>query len=213
MPRYTRRPALIREYFNRAAILPFGLTVENIEAAINSTYDFLHDVNKFLIRRGYDRLEDMLLGNSFAGILSEVLVQNLAKHSTTLVRNRYVGGYPDLIVRGHHMGDSILRGQEGIEVKASKQPGGWQGHNIEQGWVMIFRYTNDIVTEPKENREPTQIVEVMAADLTPQDWSFSGRGETSRRTITASINQQGTNKLRANAIYRHPDYQVKLRKR
>ena len=123
MSRYIERPTLVDEYFNRAVTLPFGLSVTEVKAAINSTYDFLHDVNTFLIGKGYERLEDLLLGNSFAGILSEVMVKNLANHSATLVRNHYIGGYPDLILRGGYENDSILRGREGIEVKASKQAG------------------------------------------------------------------------------------------
>jgi len=211
MTRHIERPQLTDEYFNALAVLPYGLTVEEIEGAINETYDFFHAVNTFLVGRVYDRLEDTLLGNSFAGLLSEVLVKSVAKNCEELVRNRHVGGYPDLIVRGKYPGDVVLRGQEGIEIKASKQSGGWQGHNAEQGWIMIFRYVVDTTTAPIANRQPTQIVEVMAANLTLADWSFSGRSETSRRTITASINAVGTTKLRNNAIYRDPRYNVTLR--
>ncbi len=34
------------------------------------------------------------------------------------------------------------------------------------------------------------------------DWKFSGRSETSRRTITASVTPQGYEKVMANWIYR-----------
>ena len=67
---------------------------------------------------------------------------------------------------------------------------------------MIFQYSIDIETEPKENRSPTEFVQVLAAELVDDDWSFSGRKGKSRRTITASINRQGMAKLRSNPIYR-----------
>jgi len=211
--RYIERAALVDDYFRPDAVLPYGLVVAEVKAAINTTYDFLCDVNTFLVERGYGRLEDLLLGNSFAGVLSEVLVKNLADHSATLVRNIRIGGHPDLIPVGLYPDDTVLRGAEGIEVKASKQSGGWQGHNPEAGWLMVFRYMVDTKTEPVEARAPMQFVEVLAARLEEADWSFSGRSGASRRTITASINRDGMAKLRANPVYRHPDYAVAARRR
>ncbi|MBM3239790.1 hypothetical protein FJZ31_26195 [Candidatus Poribacteria bacterium] len=213
MPQYTQRPVLMQEYFNSDVELPYKLTIEEVKATINAVYDFLHDVNIFLVERGYSRLEDLLLGNTFAGILSEILIKNLSNYSATMVGNTRVGGYPDLIPRGVYLDDSTLQGTEGIEIKVSKQRGGWQGHNPEAGWVMVFRYIVDTETLPVENRAPTEIVEVLAAKLELEEWNFSGRKGTSRRTITASINRRGMEKLRANPIYRHPDYAVGMRRR
>lgn len=213
MPQYTQRPLLIQEYFNSNAELPYGLTIEEVKTTINAAYDFLHEINIFLIERGYSRLEDFLLGNTFAGVLSEILVKNLSNCSVAMVRNNRVGGYPDLIPCGVYPDDSILQGTEGIEIKVSKQRGGWQGHNPEAGWLMIYRYIMDTETLPVENRAPTKIVEVLAAKLELKDWNFSGRKGASRRTITASINRQGMKKLRSNPIYRHPDYAVGTRRR
>ncbi len=207
-PAYITRVEVIDEYVNRSAVLPYGLTVLQVKSAVAALYEFLQAANAFLVGRGYDRLEEMLLGNAFAGLLSEVLVKSVADHSTTLVRNRYVGGHPDLILRGEHADDAVLRASEGIEVKTSKQGGGWQGHNPEQGWLMIFRYVMDTRTIPVQNRRPTEVVEILAAKLDRDDWSFSGRKGTSRRTITASVNRSGMTKLRANPIYRHPEYVV-----
>ena len=42
---------------------------------------------------------------------------------------------------------------------------------------------------------------VYAAKLDKDDWSFSGRSETSRRTITASVTQSGVEKMKTNWIY------------
>lgn len=201
MPRYIERPNLTRRGFNLHAKLPYGLTVKEIKAAINGVHDFLHGVNNFLVAKGYGRLEELMLKNAFAGFLSEIIVKNLADNSRTLVRNIKVGGYPDLIPKNCYAGDSVLRGR-GIEVKASKQKGGWQGHNPEKGWIMVFRYEIDDETEPVQSRNPTEIAEVMAAELDKDDWSFSGRRGASRRTITASIVKSGMERLRSNRIYR-----------
>jgi len=213
MARFIQRPIVLEEHFNDGAALPYGLTVAEVKQAVHGTYDFLHAINTFLVERRYGRLEDILLGNSFAGVLSETLVKNLSDASDTLTRNRKVGGHPDLILPGRYPGDSVLRGEDGIEVKASKTKGGWQGHNPERGWVMIFRYVVDTVTEPVEDRHPTEFVEVLAAELAEEDWSFSGRTGNSRRTITASINVRGTAKLRNNAVFRNPQYVVGARRR
>jgi hypothetical protein len=44
MPQYTQRPYLIQEYFNPDVKLPYGLTIEEIKAAINAVYDFFHEI-------------------------------------------------------------------------------------------------------------------------------------------------------------------------
>jgi hypothetical protein len=45
---------------------------------------------------------------------------------------------------------------------------------------------------------------VAGARLDKEDWSFSGRSESSRRTITASVTKSGYEKMMANWIYRAP---------
>ena len=194
-------PQLERRDLFPDAKLAYGLRVEQVGVAMKRFYSLLGLVNSTLVGKGYDRLEEFLLTNAFAGFISEALVKSLSEASDTLIRNRKTGGHPDLIPRGKYSGDSVLIG-EGIEVKASLQKGGWQGHNPEKGWLMVFQYSMDIETEPKENRSPTEFVQVLAAELVDADWSFSGRKGQSRRTITASINRQGMEKLRSNAIYR-----------
>ncbi len=211
LPVYLQLPELDPQYINERAYLPYGLTVQNIMAALAHTHRFLHRLNIFLTapENAYGRLEDMLLGNSFAGILSEVIVKNIARATSDLVANQKTGGFPDLLpVKRYGLTPAILKAEDGIEVKASKQSGGWQGHNAESGWYLIFRYTIDTETQPVEARAATQIVQVLAAQLVDEDWSFSGRRGSSRRTPTASINAQGMHKLRSNPVYQRPEYVV-----
>jgi hypothetical protein len=193
-------PQLDDEDFFPDANLAYDLQVKQIRAAMANVYSTLNLVNTTLVSKSQDRLEEFLLTNAFAGFISEALVKSLSEASDTLVRNKKTGGHPDLIPRGKYKDDSALMG-EGIEVKASLQKGGWQGHNPEKGWLMVFQYSLDIETEPKENRNPTEFIQVLAAELLDDDWSFSGRKGKSRRTITASINRQGMGKLRSNPIY------------
>ena len=51
---------------------------------------------------------------------------------------------------------------------------------------------------------PFRFVKVLGAELAREVWSFAGRSETSRRTITASVTPTGLVKMEANWIYRAP---------
>jgi len=147
-------------------------------------------------------MEELLPGNSLSGILSEFLVKNIARMSDTLVANLKVGGHPDLLPKGYYSSNLILKGDEGIEVTSSKQKGGWQGHNPENCWLLVFRY---IVGRQDNDRViPLTFVEILCAKLIKEDWSFSGRKGASRRTPTASITTSGVEKLRRNFLYRIP---------
>jgi hypothetical protein len=187
--------------------LPYGLEVREIRAAVKGVYEFLYAVNAALAKQQLGLFEEMALGNTFSGLVSEALVKNIAKHSKAVVRNRRIGGRPDLIPVRHPGGDSQLRCDQGIEVKTSRQPGGWQGHNPESGWVMVFRYELG-----SSGSVPTHFVQILAAELEFGDWSLAERRRTSRRTRTCSINQRGVEKLRANAVYQEPEYAVGLKK-
>lgn len=130
-------------------------------------------------------------------------MKNIARASASLEANLKVGGYPDLLPKGHYSSNLVLKGDEGIEVKASIQKGEWQGHNPEDCWLMIFRYAVGKQTYGKVI--PLTFVEILCAKLTKSDWSFSGRKGASRRTPTASVTTRGVEKLRQNFLYRVPD--------
>lgn len=197
-----RAASLDPRYINRRVILPYGLTVDEIEKAIAETYRLFHGLDDYLIDNGFRSLGELLLGNSLSGIISEFLVKNIAQASAALEANLKVGGHPDLLPKGYYSSNLILKGDEGIEVKASIQKGGWQGHNPESCWVAIFRYS----VGEQETGEiiPLTFVEILCAKLDKSDWSFSGRKGISRRTPTASVTATGVEKLRCNFLYRLP---------
>ncbi len=202
------RATVKSDFVASRAKLPYGLQVDEVIDAVRKTYGLLYGINNFLLGRDVPRLEDLMLGNSFSGLLSEILVKNLSDCSKNLIRNLKVGGHPDLIKPGVYEGDSVLRASRGIEVKTSKQKGGWQGHNPEDCWILIFRYA---LGKPDDERQvflPTEFVQVLAAYTTKSDWSFSGRSGASRRTITASLTRGGVLKLRRNPVYQNPKYIV-----
>jgi hypothetical protein len=197
-----RSTSLDARYINRNAALPYGLTVAEVAQAVAETYRLFHGLNDFLIGGGFRPLEELLLGNSLSGIISEFLVKNVARASATLEANLKVGGHPDLLPKGHYTSNLVLKGGEGIEVKASIHKGGWQGHNPEDVWLMIFRYA--VGEQGNGAVVPLTFVEILCARLTKSDWSFSGRKGASRRTPTASITVTGVEKLRSNFVYRLP---------
>jgi hypothetical protein len=200
-PTDTRR-GLRSEFVNRGVRLPHGLAVPQVEEAVKETYRLFDGINDYLVKNGFMRLEDLVLGNSLSGLISEFVVKNLALASKTLIANKKVGGYPDLLPKAKYPTGSVLKGSDGIEVKTSIRPGGWQGHNPERCWVMIFRYT---IGKQKDGETlPLTFTEILCARLVESDWSFSGRNQGSRRTPTASITEVGVEKLRSNFVYRAP---------
>src|SRR5438445_8391123 len=73
-----------RSKFNREAVLPFQLRLDDFALAMQDVYDFFYDVNVGLVERGLERLDDMLRPAIMSGLLSDMLTASLGKHSRTL---------------------------------------------------------------------------------------------------------------------------------
>ena len=129
----------IDAHWNYQATLAYGLKTTHVTQAVAETYNFFYKVNALLIREGFDFFENLVLGNTFSGMLSELLVKNIAKHCPSLARNAYVGGHPDLIPTGKYTDDEVLRGSDGIEVKTSRQRGGGIGRKLIQATIDHYR--------------------------------------------------------------------------
>jgi len=186
--------------FNRTAELPYGLLIEHLASAMNGFLDFLRFVNQELNRREIPRLESMLMPANFSSIVGEFMTSNIPKYCATLVKNKYHNGHPDLVPVGLFPGDAVLHGAQGIEIKASRYLRGWQGHNPEDVWLMVFVFD---CNRPRDQiPRPFRFIEVIGAYLSKEDWVFSGRREGSRRTITASVTHSGYRKLMENWIYK-----------
>jgi hypothetical protein len=191
--------------FKSPVTLPYNVTVQEVAAALGQVYSILHSIDAALKAGDAERLEEFMHPANFSFLLSELIVGGLARHCRGLAKNRYHNGHPDLLPVGVYPGDAVLRAEEGVEVKCSRRPSGWQGHNAEESWILVAVYKLDVDTEPPDDRCPTYFERVMIARLQHTDWSFAGRGEGSRRTPTASILQSGTDKLIAGTVYEQPE--------
>jgi hypothetical protein len=204
-PRYIDRPTAETSDGDTATMLPYDMDAAGIVAAVNDLYAYLHAINRASIDYGYDRLEDVMLRAAFSGLISEVMVRSLAasfsNRTPGLARNLYPNGHPDLVPRAVYPGDAVQNGDEGVEVKAARNPTSIQAHNTGEGWYAVIEFSCDVATMPVYDREPTIIRRVRIARLGHEDWSFSGRGEGSRRTPTASITRAGRVKLDQGAVY------------
>ncbi len=190
--------------FNPRAAIPYGLTTEAIYSAMVDFVDFLDFINLQLNSRGIVRLERMMMQANFSSLVGEFVKEAIPKYAPTVVKNLYHNGHPDLLPTGLYPGNAAQHVHEGIEVKAFRHVTGWQGHNLENIWLMVFVFdANSAADEAKGSApKPFRFLQVLGARLEERDWTFSGRSATSRRTITASVNQSGYRKISANWIYR-----------
>jgi hypothetical protein len=193
--------------FNPSVRLPYGLTIDHIRQAMENFTSFLGLVNRALHAERLNRLESILMPANFSGIVGEFVGAAIPKFCPTLVRNAYHNGHPDLIPVGLYTDNKIKLAKHGIEVKGSRYYKAWQGHNAEKTWLMVFVFESDRPADKLAGRQPKpfQFRLVVGSKVEKSDWKFSGRSETSRRTITASITPSGYKKMFRNWIYKAAD--------
>ena len=192
--------------FNKRAQIPFGCMPTHIHEAMREFASFLAFINTQLHTRGTPRLESLLMPANFSSIVGEFMGATIPKHCLTVVKNAYHNGHPDLLPAGAHPKNAIQHHHEGIEIKGSRYLRGWQGHNAEDTWLMVFVFESNRPVDVSEGVPPMpfKFVKVVGAPLTVSDWQFSGRSGTSRRTITATVKPSGYDKMTANWIYKAP---------
>jgi len=200
------------DHFNSQALIPFGVTVDHVFSAMRDFTDFLQTVNTELVRKGIARLEDSLMPANFSSIVGEFIANSLPRHCSGIVRNTYHNGHPDLLPAGKYPHDAAQHaGTDGIEVKASRYLRGWQGHNAEDVWLMVFVFASGRPADLRafQEKRPFRFCAVYGAMLAKTDWQFAGRSQTSRRTITATVLPVGFEKMASNWIYRAPVSSIK----
>ncbi|MCH7752917.1 MAG: hypothetical protein IH898_12310 [Planctomycetes bacterium] len=195
-----------REDFNESATIPYGLSPGDMCAAMNEFLGFLSLINTQLNKKGIPRLECFLMPANFSSIVGAFMTATLPKHCKSIVKNYFHNGHPDLLPKGVYPDNSILHAKEGIEVKASRYLKGWQGHNPEDVWLMVFCFEANRIQDEEKGIDPIpfRFIKVVGSKLRKKDRRFSGRSATSRRTITASVTRSGYDKMEANWIYRAP---------
>lgn len=168
--------------------------------------DFLDFVNQQLHVKGMPRLESILMPANFSSIVGEFMAMSIPRYCRGLVKNRYHNGHPDLIPADRFPGNAVQHSREGIEIKASRYLQGWQGHNPEDSWLMVFVFDSNRPSDAAADvaPRPFRFLMVAGAQLSRDDWSFAGRTQASRRTITASVTRSGHEKMMTNWIYKIP---------
>ena len=189
--------------FNRDLPLPYGLRIDDFRLAVTDVYDFFFDVNESLASKGLRRLDEMLRPAIMSGVISDMIAASLAAHARTLVENRYFNGHPDLVVQGVYPQNSVRAGDQGVEIKTTRNRGGAvDTHGARNQWMCVFVYEVDAETEPAAERRPMTFTEIYLGEVTVDDFRRNPRGELGTRTAT--LHREGIRKLRRNWVYRSP---------
>ena len=143
---------------------------------------------------------------NFSSMVGEFLISTIPKYCSTLAKNQYHNGHPDLLPKGNvrrRFASSMARKGS----RSRHYSSGWQGHNPEEGWLMVIVFESNRPTDraKKVPAIPFRFKSVYLGRLTLADWSFAGRGKKSRRTITASVTKSGFKKMTENWIYHHAE--------
>jgi len=193
--------------FNQNAVIPYGVTIEHVRLAMVEFTGFLEFIDTQLVTKGLERFQDMLMSANFSSMVGEFMGAAIPKYCKTIVKNTYHNGHPDMLPVGKYQNNSAMHaGADGIEIKASRYMTGWQGHNAEDVWLMVFVFESGRTSDKSKGiaQKPFRFIKVVGALLEKADWNFSGRNEGSRRTITASVTKTGYAKMMANWIYQAP---------
>jgi len=154
--------------FNPMAVLPFGLTTEHIHQAMNDFVRLIRVANVQLHGEGIQRLETILAPANFSGMVGDFMAATIPNYCAGLARNMYHNGHPDMIPRGRFPDDSVQYAHEGIEIKASRYVAGWQGHNPENAWLMVFVFESNRPTDALKGimPKPFEFQLVVGAQIT-----------------------------------------------
>jgi hypothetical protein len=192
-----------KDGFNPKAKLPFGVTTQHVYKAMQDFIEFLSIIDTQLQIKDMATLENTMMQANFSSLVGEMMAARIPKHCSTVVRNLYHNGHPDMLPAGKYHGDAAQHaGKDGIEIKASRYLQGWQGHNAEDVWLMVFVFQSGRIGPKVKETQAFRFLLVAGGMLSQSDWQFAGRSETSRRTITASVKPQGAAKMMENWIYK-----------
>src|SRR5205809_2218202 len=164
---------------------------------------FWGSLNSQLHTRDIARFETILMPANFSSLVGEFITASLPRYCASIVKNRYHNGHPDLLPAGKYPEDAAQHAPEGIEIKGSRYLRGWQGHNPENTWLMVFVFDSNRPSDSLRNISPRpfRFLSVNGGLLTESDRRFSGRSATSRRTITASVTNSGYEKMTKRQYY------------
>jgi hypothetical protein len=188
--------------------LPYGIAVAHIQQAIQTAYSILDDMSRPLVARGIGRVEDFMLGNSLSGMISELLVQQLAQ-TTGMKRNVLVGGFPDLLP-AYYTGNSYQDAADGVETKTTIQPRKLEAHHQFVGDFLLFQYFVDAPDPqqvPLPDRWPIEFYGVVFGRIEDKSWwNKVSIGKTGRKTQNTTLKAQYLEPiLESGTLFQHPD--------
>ena len=191
-------PLVDSGFFIKNASLPPGLTLANVESALNETQRIIRLINTTLTKVADRPLSSYIQGNNFSGIVSNILCDSFSR--LTPYQHNHHQKYPDLIRQ-----PANVTHPAGLEVKTTIRPGkGGESHNGHSGWHVIACYELDAATGD------IGFIHVMFADLVGHggakaDWKYVGstvnKDTGSQRTETYTTTPAGTTKLRHGTAY------------
>ena len=196
-----KRAVVDESKFNSQLVYPHSLRRTDFVSAMRDVYDFFGDVNENLTGRGLQRLDDMIRPAALSGMLSDMITDSVANHSRALTANLHHNGHPDLILKGRYSQDAVAAGTEGVEIKATRKPGGavdTHGARDQTLCVWVYEVDNDRLKSVYD-REPLTIREIYIGDVVVDDFRKNERGDLGTRTAT--LHGVGIKKFREGWIY------------
>ncbi|MDS4026352.1 MAG: helix-turn-helix domain-containing protein [Candidatus Contendobacter sp.] len=197
---YPQAPKVNPAYFRPNVPLPEGLTLPQLEAALNQTQSIFNMINRSMLLEVGRPLRDFIQGNNFSGLVSNIFSD--AMDASSPYKHNHDQRYPDLINKAVNEGYGM-----GLEVKATINIGkGGESHNGHGGWHTIVCY--EIINID------IQFIHVMFAVLNGHmeqdpDWQYLGSRENSetgsRRTETYTTVLKGTTKFRDGTVFLDPN--------
>lgn len=196
-----KREQVDRSSLNKKVSLPYNLRADDFAIAMQDVYDYLRDSNDFLLKRGFERFEDMIRPATLSGILSDMLSASIAKHSRALTLNRHHNGHPDLIQKHRYPEDSIKSGEHGLEIKCTRKKGGQvDTHGARDQTLCVVVYSVDTSGVAPAKRQPLRFTEIYIGRVRKKDFRKNERGELGTRTAT--VHGDAMKRFRRNWVYK-----------
>ena len=183
---------------NRSLVLPYGLTYDNFATAAGSVDHLIHAMNEACERQGIASIESLIpTPATLSALISDVFAGALAAASDNLVVNTFHNGHPDLVPKNAYPDDGIQAGEDGIEVKATKNRVS-DAHGARAGWWCQVRYV------PADRHNPggplTYVHQICLVKLTEDDFRRNAR-MTDTGTRTATPAREAQHRLNESVVY------------
>lgn len=193
-------PSVHESYFHSTSALPPDLKQKELYDALTRTALAINIINNGLAQYGVSRLDEIIQGNNFSGIVSNILTDALNVSSS--YKRLSDQAYPDMI------GPTC-----GLEIKATSSASkGAESHNGHSGWHMIASYT---LVEGHLIWTCIKSANLIAFGLPDSDWTYCGSARNeqgSQRTETYSTSGKGRAKLLEGMCYLDVTYSPNWRR-